>query len=338
MRLNWFGFKFIAVDGYGRYSLYMIRALTRLGVSVYPGTIDEVEWPGWMHQLRGLQWDRLSIQLMPGNHMTGTPGNVWGYSMHEDTALPDGWAENINEVCQRLLVPCEHNKQVFERGGVDIPVDVIPGGTSPEEFPILPCVKHERPYTFLCMGDRGVRKGIERSWAAFYQAFDTNPDVRLVIKSRKRTFPGGVYGLQRDFAHDPRIVFWNGDTETMADVYPHGDVFLYPALCEGWGMPPREAAMMGLPVIATRYSGLEDGIDHYAIPINKFEMQNSTLDYSHGKWASPDIDEIAEHMVWCYENRDAARQKGLEAANWLRENQTWEHSAKQLIRLIERHG
>jgi glycosyltransferase involved in cell wall biosynthesis len=98
--------------------------------------------------------------------------------------------------------------------------------------------------------------------------------------------------------------------------------------------------MMGLPVIALRYSGLEDGIDHWAIPVEKYTMgpvPPSATDVC-GDWANPDEDEIAETLRWCYENREEARQKGLAAAAWLREHQTWDHAAQKLITLLERYS
>lgn len=327
--LNWLNYKFIKEDGYGRYGINMVRALSRLGVDIYPGLIDEVKLPGWMQRLKGLNWSNLTIQLMPGYEMKPVPGKVWGYTMWECEDIPKGWADNINAVCERLLVPCEHNEAIFRKGGVKIPIHVIYGGTDPVEFPVLPAVQRTRPYTFLCMGDRGYRKGVNEAWGAFYEAFPDDPNVRLITKARANWFAG------TDLT-DSRASIWSEDTDSMADVFAQVDCFLFPSQGEGWGMPPREAAMMGLPVIATRYSGLETGIDQWAIPIDKFHMANASINPG-SKCAKADVNEVARLMRWCYENREAAKEQGLQAAAWLRENQTWEHSAKQLLALIEKH-
>jgi hypothetical protein len=102
----------------------------------------------------------------------------------------------------RVIVPCEHNAQVFRDGGVACPISVIPGGTDPDEFPLITGLRPERPYTFLTIADRGNRKGWEEVYAAFFQAFrhDVGPDkVRLIIKCR----PDGNKHIDMLFASAP---------------------------------------------------------------------------------------------------------------------------------------
>jgi hypothetical protein len=94
-----------------------------------------------------------------------------------------------------------------------------------------------------------------------------------------------------------------------------------------------------LPVIATRWSGLEVGIDNWAIPLDSITMAESSLAHKRPNlWAKANVGEVAEKMRWCYDNRGAAATKGLQAAAWLRGNQTWDHSARELIALMEKHG
>lgn len=330
--LNWFSTHFNAHEGYGRYGLHFIRALVSLGVDVYPGLIDEVSLPGLVQYLRKntVDYSGINIQLGSGHRLKPMPGRVWGYSMYEDSSIPDGWAAAINQICERLLVPCEHNAEVFKRNGVKVPIHVVHGGTSPEEFPVLPVIPRSGPYTFVALADRGSRKGIEIVWAAFYQAFSDVQDVRLICKAREDWMPGLSFG-------DRRISRWCEDLDSMSDVFSVADCVVYPAFGEGWGMWPREAAMMGLPVIATNWSGLSVGIEHWAYPINKYVLQRSDMPTRDGQWAVPDVSEVARLMRYCYENREQARQFGIEAARWLRENQTWTHSAQQLIELVEKY-
>lgn len=335
MQLNWLAYKFIKYDGYGRYGINMIRALIAAGVHVMPGTTEALdELPAWMQHLAGWNWGNLTIQCLPANMAIALPGRSWVYTMTEDTSCPPSWVTQINRIAERLIVPCEQNLEAFKSRGVRCPIHVVHGGTSPEEFPVIETPQNGRPYTFLCLADRIPRKGTELAWSAFYKAFENTPDVRLVIKGR----PASAEWLHTFNFTDRRITFWKADVDTMADVFAQADCFVFPSYGEGWGMPPREAAMMGLPVIATRWSGLEVGIDNWAIPINTYQMGQALLEHPNGEWAVADVDELVSHMRWCYENQDAARAKGRAAAQWLRENQTWGHSAKQLIQLMERHA
>lgn len=335
-RVNVACFNLDPMDGYGRYGLHLIRALANQGVEVFPMIHKELKMESWLQQLKGIDFSRLTIQLMVPSTMQSLPGRVWGYTMVEDdNVLDPAWIEKINMTCERLLVPCQHNAEVFKRLGVKCPIHVVPGGIDPYEFPVLCKPPSDRPYTFVCLGDRKRRKGLEVALTAFVQAFpaDEYPNVRLIVKSRPTSL-----GWMNDFHYmnERRITIWKTDVDRMSDVFAHADCVVYPSFGEGWGLWPREAAASGLPVIATRWSGLEDGIDQWGIPINSYTLTESDPPYR-GKWAYPDTDEVISHMRWCYENREAAHVKGQQAAAWVRQNQTWGHSAQSLISLMERY-
>jgi glycosyltransferase involved in cell wall biosynthesis len=347
VRLNWINYLFLPWDGYGRYGLSFVRALSELGAEVYPGTIHEVvNLPTYLQRLKGLTWDKLTVALMPGHEFRPLPGRQWGYSMFESTCIPDGWAENINRHCERLLVPCQDNAAVFAESGVEIPIDVIPGGVDTAEFP-LPLRPHkpaeDRPYTFMVLGDRGSRKGIEETWMAFYRAFDGVQDVRLIVKTRR----DGL-AFFRSGGTERRVSIWREDVTTMRDVYAQADCFVFPSRYEGWGLPPREAAAMAVPTIVSDNSGLSDGINHWATRVvaahrmAPHPLADSVRDGlsfpPESQWFKPCVDELVTHMRWCYENRAAAAQQAYVGAQWLRNNQTWEHAALKLIDLIEEHG
>lgn len=341
-QLNWAAYNFAPHDGYGRYAMHMVRALSRLGVAVRPVLLGQLALPGWLQRLGGVDLSRLTVTCTPPYMLRGLPGRQWALSMTEGTRLPVGWADKLNETCERVIVPCEHNRRAFVDSGVEVPVHVVPGGTSPEEFPVLECGPR-RPYTFLALADRGSRKGWIEVWEAFYRTFGSpqdTPDVRLLIKTRPHA--NSLIDRIAGACTDPRVSFWREDVGMPADLYAAADCVAIPSHSEGWGMPHREAAMMGLPVIATRYSGLEDGIDHWAaVVIEKYRIEpvpEIYAQYVAGDWARPDVDELAAALRWCYEHPDEAARRGQRAAWWLRRNQTWERSAQALLQLIEEHA
>lgn len=330
--LNWLTHSFDNRDGYGNMCQYLVRHLIQAGVQVTPLHYEMLGWAGWLQQAAGIDWSRLTITMTPGFHIESIPGRQWALSMYEATRIPDNWVTAFNAHCERLIVPSDWCKEVFEDCGVKVPIHVVFGGTEPSDFPVIQ-PQHHRPYTFMALGDRGARKGWDFVYQAFYEAFgrDTK-DVRLIVKARKYN----LNDLDISSIRDPRISIWRGDTRTLFDAFIHADCFVFPSRGEGWGMPPREAAMMGLPVIATRYSGLVHGLDEWAIPLENYRLTDTTIPGG-GQWAFPDYKEVAAQMRWCYDNQDAARAKGLQAAAWLRENQTYAHSVKQLTELINEH-
>lgn len=333
MEINWLGDGFNQYTGYGRMGAYFIRELSALGVAVTPILATALDAPSWLSAcLHEGNFEHITISLMYGEHFRKINGRQWGFTMYEDTSIPPGWAEIINQTCERLLVLCEHNAETFANAGVEVPIHVVYGGTDPNEFPLVER-RAERPYTFVCVGDSGMRKGVDVAWQAFNRAFPNGEDVRLIIKTRAN----GMRGVMTESFHDwdNRIEVWKEDVDDIADVYRRADCFVFPSFGEGWGMPPREAAMMGLPVITTNWAGLAVGIDHWALSVNEYDMRPSHLKTKDAEWAVPHVGAVAEHMRWCYDHQDESKAFGLSASQWLRENQTWTHSAQQIVDLLE---
>lgn len=340
MQLNWLAYQYREWDGYGRFSSRLIRALLRFNVDVRVHLHEVANMPEWMQIRNDVTWDRLTISCLPSFYLNRVPGRHWLLSMTEGSRLPVGWCETIQRSgVERIIVPCRHNADAFAVTG--LPVHVILGGTDPEEFPII-TGRPDRPYTFLALADRGARKGWVEVWQAFYQAFGTptdTPDVRLIIKSR----PDGNEMLEliaRADPPDPRITILMEDMDMRA-FYRLGDCFAIPSRSEGWGMPHREAAMSGLPVIVQRHAGLADGhTDDWALVVEggRLEPIPSHFEQIAGDWMKAKVSSLAGMMLRCFMQPQTAANFGRGAAAWLRKHQTWEIAAQKLIGLIGEHN
>lgn len=356
MGINWIGYQYSETDGYGRYGSRMVQALQGRGVAVHALLNRQADMPWWMTRQLQIDWSRLNISCLPPLYLQPLPklaGPHWLYTMTEGSELPDGWAEIIMECgVERVIVPCEANRQTFAAAldhvvGTQhhIPVDVIHGGTCPDEFPFVERDVTElmsRPYTFLALADRGARKGWNEVWSAFYRAFgspEDTPNVRLIVKA----LPGGNEVLERIAGAadlDPRVDIRIAEAN-MADLYAEADCFAIPSRFEGWGMPHREAAMMGTPVITQRYSGMDDGYtDRWALVAEPGVIGRIPrhFDLVAGEWRIADVDTLAQIMTWCYRYPERAIRAGAKAAGWLRLHQTWDHAARRLMNLIEEHA
>lgn len=326
MRLNWHNHKFLFQDGYGRLGLGFVRALLQAGHEVYPFTDEDFRMPAWYQMAQGLVFDKITIQLCPPHNMFVLPGRSVGFSMHESLRLPRGWAQMVNERCQWFLVPSPWLLDLYGEEGVEVPMAVVPGGVEVEECPILPRNRH-RPFTFGALGDRGGRKGHDEVYFAFWKAFGAhNRDVRLLIKCR----PGSMSRLDFSYSNDDRVTIWRADVDHVSDIYAQMDAFMFPSKCEGYGMPPREAATCGIPTVVQRFSGTADDCDEWAIPLEDFTMVESGMELSGGDWAQPSIDELVWRMRDIYDNQDAYKARALKAAQWMRDNATYAHAAQKL--------
>lgn len=324
--VNWLNIHY-ENNGYGRYGLGVVRGLLAAGVAVHLQGLDALKLPAWAQGLTGLDFSKPTLTLTTCNRLQPLPGRQWALSMYETTQVPDVWVAKLNQMCERLIVPCEQNAEAFRDSGVEIPIHIVHGGVGSAEFEHPLPRPANRPYTFLTFGDGGQRKGLDLALQAFQRAFSQGEDVRLIIKTR----PRADFGLQINEADTPdtRISVWNQDADSLAEVFAHVDCVVFLTRGEGWGLPPREAAYMGLPVITTRWAGTAVNIDQWALPVRTGRLERSH--FLGGYWASPDLDEAAAHLRWCYEHPTEARHKGQQAAQWLRTRQTWEQAAQGLL-------
>jgi glycosyltransferase involved in cell wall biosynthesis len=253
------------------------------------------------------------------------------HTMFEATRLPAGWAEMINDNADLCLVPCEWCLEVFEDNGVTVPLQVLRWGVDPADYYPLDRSDHDGPYTFLWSGTPDKRKGWDLVYRAFWQAFQGSDDVRLILHFRR--MPRGKIGFRDSNVEVIEGLFGRPELRQMLQ---RADCYLFPSRGEGWGLPPREAAATGLPVIATNWGGLAEEIEEWALPVDVIGM--SKADYGFwddiGEWAEPSLAHLIERMRWCYEHREEAAVFGAQAAAWIAQNATWERTARQILEVM----
>jgi len=344
MSLALFGFH-IERDGYGCGVRNIARELRRIDSD---DEIIDMAVDGMYVNPQERTWTRpdqavmVCLPLWYGDVVAD--GGLTGVTMFEASRLPDNWATLINQYCTRLVVPCAWNVQVFETSGVRVPISIVPWGINPEEYfymernTLTPALSQrergeERPYTFVWSGTPDLRKGWDVAYRAFRLAFGDRNDVQLILHFRE-----ALPGQPRFRDRNVRAMVGSIDDYAWRALLASADVFVYPARGEGWGLPPREAAATGLPVIATNFGGLAQDIGAWAMPLDVRRMVTAEYGYfdagSIGEWAEPDIDHLVELMRWCECNRDAAREVSRCAAEWLRIRGTWAQTAQQLLGAI----
>jgi glycosyltransferase involved in cell wall biosynthesis len=226
------------------------------------------------------------------------------FTMFEATRLLQQRVDEINRYANVCIVPCRWNAETFRDSGVMVPIRVVGLGIDSDDFPLLDR-RPDRPYTFLWSGTGDQRKGWDLAYRAFHAAgFADRKDVRLVMHFRN--MPRAVNRCQ-----DKNVTLVKGSLpdEMILDSLACANCYLFPSRGEGWGLPPREAAATGLPVIATNFGGLAEGIAHWALPLQIAGLSHADYGFwtdDVGEWAEPDFDHLVELMSWCFENRASA--------------------------------
>lgn len=101
----------------------------------------------------------------------------------------------------------------------------------------------------------------------------------------------------------------------LAEIYNAVDLFVFPSLYEGFGIPPLEAMACGTPVITSNTSSLPEVVGDAAIQINPY-----------------DVEKFAEEMYEVLTNerlKEEMIRKGLERSKMF----SWENSAKKTLKV-----
>jgi glycosyltransferase involved in cell wall biosynthesis len=290
-------------------------AKTRLG-----GTVLVTGFPTWAERLSGAK-------------------RLISFTMSESTRVSRDWVDTLNERFERVVVPCPPLVEVYRDSGVTIPIHCVPMGVDLNP----PRLAHRRPYptefTFLTYSLGDMRKGAELAMFAFKRLFDGTAGCKMIVKARDGWNSTWLAGLD-----EPNITIIGGE-RSEAEWYAllaSVQCLLFPSRGEGFGLPPREAVLTGLPVIATQWLGMYDA-DRWGYPIPVKEMhlaQFDTVDANDdgALWSLPDVAVLERHMQFVYSHYAHALLHARRGRQYLLEHFTWKKAARQILRLIEGEG
>jgi glycosyltransferase involved in cell wall biosynthesis len=324
----------LPLDGYGYATMEIAHALRvlRVGTPIPIKILDMCPQPGQFAPLDET-WNVSGdvVALCTPDWLPGLLGaqRIVAYTMFEASRLPAGWPELINQYAEMCLTPSTWCREMFIENGVRAPIHVARWGVNFMHYPILDRSDHDGPYTFLWSGTPDRRKGWDVAYKAFCAAFGQSSDARLLLHFRYPLKGNPAFG-------DKNVTAINGLLERpMLRALLRGvDCFVYPSRGEGWGLPPREAAATGLPVIATDAGGLADELPEWGIPLDVRGQSRAGYGFwpeNIGEWFEPEIDHLVELMRWCFSYRDRAAAIGERAAYWLAGHATWARTARAVL-------
>ena len=134
----------------------------------------------------------------------------------------------------------------------------------------------EGPY-LLNVGTINPRKNLEFLVQVFAEAKKTHHlPHRLVLTGKKGWHYDALFRLVKDLKLTEDVLFtgYVGDTDKPA-LYHGADLFLFPSIYEGFGLPPLEAMSFGTPVISSNTSSLPEVIGDGGISLSPSD---------HGAW------------------------------------------------------
>lgn len=349
--LNWYG-GFSQGAGYSGSSEKIAIALEKLGVDIRHMSIRSkdlqanITEKGKEIKAKPFQLGEVGICYGLPNSFTSIQNKIKiGFSMFETDKLPrtkeendwcgkDGQPETNCNLMDLMLVPSRHNEELFKREGVTTPIEVVHLGVDTDAYP-----KVERPprktFTFLMYGVLTIRKNPGAALSAFLDLYKDNPDVRIIFK----THSGTMGAVQMPYPN-VQIIDEYTTPEKMKEYLFEADAFVFPSRGEGWGLPPLEAMATGLPTILSHNTGLSEYCDYaYNYPIvcpTKSPAQRFPKKWGNvGNWYEPDYERLKYFMKYVVDNREECYLNGLKASDWVRDNFTFDNTAKRILELVD---
>ena len=325
------------MTGYGQQNCLLVSGFQQAGIqpTVFAtGLADKPEpVPANVKDcLAPVPQNKSSFLIQPPNFRPEhkTLNRVW-FIVWEATKLDSSWVKRIDQSAA-VVTPSDWNANCFSACGVEAPIYRVPLFV-PTPYTLTSPVE-KNTYVFGCSGHLGAqapRKNLRAAVRAFLQAFPKTDDVELRIKTGEFDYV--------EIPDDRRITLIKGhlSAEKMKQWYTELDVFVHPSKSEGWGFQPLQALALGRPVIACKYGGVAEYFNETCgIELQYSYEPASGMYQDMGHWADPSIDNMAEAMLYAYNNPQEMARRGVAGAAKVA-TLTLENTISKLIPILEKH-
>lgn len=291
----------------------------------------------------------VSIDLQ--DHFRGTNCQ---WIVFESTVVPEIIMSTLIRA-DLVWVPSNWGQQVLVANGLPTnKVDVVPEGVDVLRYHSFGPRPRRSRVRFLTVGKFEHRKSQRELLTAWARAM-AHRNAELVIKTFSFFDADAraqeLLDLIKTLNLDNVGVYWGAlEPDSMIELYKSADAFVLASKGEGWGLPLIEAAAMGVPVIATRYSGHEHYlkmIDSSVVPVDFDMVPVDCQDYRRcypsangnwGQWAQPRVASLAQALVHTYSNLYELQHLAAHNADIVRKEFSWCRSVDQALMSLQQRG
>lgn len=308
--------------------------------SSYPDATVESTFCLSDSQVCGLLWERVALPQLVKKHELDVlycpNGNAPATRIAcpvvmciHDVNAQKGWSRGIHQLYRQLAVPrgakvadtvvtvSEFSKQeISSNMGIDPEkIAVVHNGVDQVFFSNGNEKQMDLPDKYLLfVGSMNPRKNIRRVIHAFEAAKENDSilhELVIIGPDNKSIFKE----ISVDNTEDVRVLGFVTERQ-LKYAYTHADIFVYPSLYEGFGLPPLEAMACGTAVIGADQSALPEVLGNAAILVDPTETSEITAA----------ISKLASN----HEYRNKLAEKGLKHAR----TYTWEESSEMLYDVL----
>lgn len=259
-----------------------------------------------LHGIRGHAWEQLHLPLLVGKRVLWSPSNTGPLAIRKQVVTihdlapldhPDwfGWKfaawyqyliPRLAKRVERILVDSEFTKERL-LAVAPVPqekVQVVYCGVSDHFFhtdhlsasvqdQVNPILDIPGSRYVLSVGSLEPRKNLARLLQAWHRILpELDEDLWLVLSGAKgRSL---VFQDIPELKHLPPRVYLAGyvDDDLLPALYAGAQLFVYPSVYEGFGLPPLEAMASGTPVIAGNQASLPEVVGDAGILVDPFNV------------------------------------------------------------------
>jgi glycosyltransferase involved in cell wall biosynthesis len=354
---------YVSIDGYGHVSSCMIRFLNKAGASLLMDRLQVRFCPIGFINIETMDIAQKAFMANnPKKHgdvtlAIGQPNipmirrenkPLAVLTMWETDTIPHihvDWARNLN-TADLCIVPCTKNKEVFEKCGVKIPIEVIPLGVENEYIEKTESYDDSFKYGFLASNAINDHR---KNWLGVKAAYDKvrKPNTELLVKTK--------FGfIQHHLPNYNDAIIIEGEAERdwiFESFYDRVNCFLFPTRGEGFGLPPLEAMARGRVAIVSGGTGgdyIEEGmckvLDYDVVPVDflgDWSYNPGVKASQIGNWVNPDIEQLKQYMSdtyydWKHNDNNENDKLGSKACKRIKENYTFEQTAERTLKVLEK--
>ncbi len=175
------------------------------------------------------------------------------------------------------------------------------------------------PRYILFVGSIEERKNLRRLLHACARLWRAGEKRPLVVVGARRWKYSAIMRTLEELGVEEHVIFtgYVPDADLPA-IYSGADVFVFPSLYEGFGLPPLEAMACGTPVVCSNAASLPEVVGDAAITVDPHDVEG--------------LAEAIHRVLADAGLREELRAKGLERAKLF----TWERAARETLAVYRR--
>ena len=242
--------------------------------------------------------------------------NIGYLAVESSNFKQSGW-QNFCNLMDEIWVPSKATKKACENSGVTKPVKVAPHSLDLSQYEevedAIKIPQIESTFNFIFVGEFIERKNIEAMIKAFHMEFSFHEPVNLIIKTSKAdidTIKQHIQHTQKRLKikrryKDEICIVGIMDKSQYLSILDKCHCFVMPSRGEAFCIPALEAMAVGLPVIHTKHTGMDDfcvgqSVNSNAVPCFGAMSTIFNLDTSRSDWQEIDVKDLCSAMRNAY--------------------------------------